>query len=149
MSWFVHAEDNYGPEPKVSTPEEEEEDYLQLGSKPYTQLERRVVSVEVAASAAAALVNFSARLFQDILNHILNDIEIIMGQVGAALAKKASKKKKKKGVNGEMKACNLIIRIHYGLFFSFNFSFQIISTCPHRQNSHPVSKKSNTASICW
>lgn len=44
MSWFVQAEDNYGPEPKVPAPEEEEEDYLQLGSKPYTQLERRVVS---------------------------------------------------------------------------------------------------------
>lgn len=58
MSWFVHTEDNYGPEPKVSAPEEEEEDYLQLSSKPYTQLERRVVSVEVAASAAAALVHF-------------------------------------------------------------------------------------------
>lgn len=105
--------------------------------------------MEVAASAAAAPVHFSARLFQDILNHILNDIEIIVGQIGAALAKKASKKKKKKGGNGEIKACSLITGIHYGLFFYFHFSFQIISTCPHRQSLHPVSKKSNTASICW
>lgn len=40
-----------------------------------------------------------SRCLQDILNHILNDIEIVMGQIGAALAKKASKKKKKKGGN--------------------------------------------------
>ncbi|CAG06824.1 unnamed protein product [Tetraodon nigroviridis] len=65
-------EDEDVPEPKVFAPEEEEP--LQPSSKPYTQLEGRV----------------------DILNHILNDIEIVMGQVGAALAKKAAKKKKKK-----------------------------------------------------
>uniref|UniRef100_H3DAX3 EPS8 signaling adaptor L3a n=1 Tax=Tetraodon nigroviridis TaxID=99883 RepID=H3DAX3_TETNG len=67
------SEDEDVPEPKVFAPEEEEP--LQPSSKPYTQLEGRV----------------------DILNHILNDIEIVMGQVGAALAKKAAKKKKKKG----------------------------------------------------
>lgn len=92
---MVHAEDEDVPEPKVFAPEEEEP--LQPSSKPYTQLEGRVVSVltRVEGPAASAVLHLS--LLQDILNHILNDIEIVMGQVGAALAKKAAKKKKKKG----------------------------------------------------
>eukprot|EP00066_Takifugu_rubripes_P022938 XP_011612204.1 PREDICTED: epidermal growth factor receptor kinase substrate 8-like protein 3 [Takifugu rubripes] len=68
--------DNNVSEPELIAPKEEEP-FGQLSSKPYTQLDRNV----------------------DILNHILNDIEIVMGQIGAALAKKASKKKKKKGGN--------------------------------------------------
>lgn len=53
--------------------------------------------VKADPPAGSAAAQASACLSQDILNHILNDIEIIMGQVGAALAKKATKKKKKKG----------------------------------------------------
>ncbi|TWW62124.1 Epidermal growth factor receptor kinase substrate 8-like protein 3 [Takifugu flavidus] len=72
--WMApYWEDNNVSEPELIAPKEEEP-FGQLSSKPYTQLDRNV----------------------DILNHILNDIEIVMGQIGAALAKKASKKKKKK-----------------------------------------------------
>lgn len=54
----MYAEDNHVSETKGYATEEEEEEDLQFNSKPYTQLDRRVVSVEVAASAAPALVQF-------------------------------------------------------------------------------------------
>ncbi|XP_040014695.1 epidermal growth factor receptor kinase substrate 8-like protein 3 [Xiphias gladius] len=61
------------PLPKPSRAEEEEEEPLHP-PRPYTELDRSV----------------------DILNHILSDIEIFMGQVAAAAAKNAKKKKKRK-----------------------------------------------------
>uniref|UniRef100_A0A3B4ZRV6 EPS8-like 3a n=1 Tax=Stegastes partitus TaxID=144197 RepID=A0A3B4ZRV6_9TELE len=42
------------------------------------------------------MTSFFPLILQDILNHILGDIEIFMGQVAAAEAKNAKKKKKKK-----------------------------------------------------
>lgn len=60
-----------------------------------------LTSLKVDGSAGSTLVHFSVGLLQDILNHILNDIEIIMGQIGAALVKKTSKKKNKKGGNSK------------------------------------------------
>ena len=63
-----------------------------------------LTSLKTSGSARSTLGHFPAFFFfflQDILNHILNDLEIIMGKVGAALAQKASKKKKKKGENSK------------------------------------------------
>lgn len=99
--WFVHAEANDASEAKALAPKEEEA--AELSSRPSTQVERRVVSglalpqLEGQQLSWISRGSFSACLFQDILNHVLNDIEVVMGQVGAALAKKATKKKKNGG----------------------------------------------------
>lgn len=79
-----------------------------------------LASVKANASAGSTVAHFSACLLQDILNHILNDIEIVMGQVGAALAKKTTKKKKKKGGNSKTSKPALVIEIDHvfpALFF--------------------------------
>lgn len=47
-----------------------------------------------------ALRTFSFLSIQDILNHIITDIEIFMGKVSAAEAKNGKKKKKKKKKKG-------------------------------------------------
>lgn len=98
----------------------------QLSSKPYTQLDRNVVSMLAPHKHQGTFFLFfwmtrgypprpPSPLLQDILNHILNDIEIVMGQIGAALAKKASKKKKKKKKKGgnskEIKAWNFLFNM--------------------------------------
>ncbi|XP_035517490.1 epidermal growth factor receptor kinase substrate 8-like protein 3 [Morone saxatilis] len=66
---FVPQEEEEVPLPQTFTTEEEPP-----SQRPYTELDRNV----------------------DILNHILGDIEIFMGQVAAVVAKNAKKKKKKK-----------------------------------------------------
>lgn len=43
---------------------------------------------------------FFSLSLQDILNHILSDLEIFMGKVAAVVAKNAKKKKKKKKGKG-------------------------------------------------
>lgn len=111
----MYTEDNNVSEPEPIAPKEEEP-FGQLSTKPYTQLDRNVVSVlalhkhesTFSSVSGSSVVIPHPWCLQDILNHILNDIEIIMGQIGAALAKKASKKKKKKGGNlKEIKAWSI------------------------------------------
>lgn len=65
---------------------------------------------------------------QDILNHILSDIEIFMGQIAAAVAKNAKKKKKKnKGNLGQkMKAEHIYCKCLTGCD---GFIMFLISSC--------------------
>ncbi|XP_070759277.1 epidermal growth factor receptor kinase substrate 8-like protein 3 [Enoplosus armatus] len=98
------------PEPKVIVPQEEldeastprEEEPLQPFTteeetlpppRPYTELDRNV----------------------DLLNHIVSDIEIFMGQVAAVVAKNAKKKKKKKkgkAMDGMPSAAKFVACLH-------------------------------------
>lgn len=130
---FVHIDEDDTFESELFVPEEEEEEpslqsftteVSRLGT--YTELDRNVVSVTQEISKLYLILwqilfflnrehsnivfkrrrRFLLLSLQDILNHILSDIEIFMGQIAAAVAKNAKKKKKKnKGNLGQkMKA---------------------------------------------
>lgn len=89
-------------------------------------------NIEVRFHALKTCDIFSSSSFslssQDILNHIVSDIEIFMGKVATVVAKNSKKKKKKKGKGNSRQTYmeghyieNVISRdglIIYTLFFS-------------------------------
>ncbi|XP_044077080.1 epidermal growth factor receptor kinase substrate 8-like protein 3 isoform X2 [Siniperca chuatsi] len=77
-------------EPELVVPQEEEEEEEDEPPTPRDE----VLSLQPFTTAPRPYTELDRNV--DILNHILSDIEIFMGQVAAVVAKNAKKKKKKK-----------------------------------------------------
>lgn len=125
--YFFHIEENDFLEPELVVPQRgEEEDEVpsppqsinkeepHSTSRPYTDLDRNVVSACDTVGYEYVFHNFGTiyrkRIvvndfflsLQDILNHVLSDIEIFMAKVTAIVAKNTKKKKKKKKGKGNL-----------------------------------------------
>lgn len=88
---------------------------------------------------------------QDILNHIIGDIEIFMGKVGAIEAKNGKKqRKKKKGKGNSVLRSSNVHKMHLCTHFILYFIwFEVWTPCLLTRNSQNVFVKSKVASICW
>ncbi|TKS71767.1 Epidermal growth factor receptor kinase substrate 8-like protein 3 [Collichthys lucidus] len=125
VSFFVDMDEADTPEPELfvhmemQEEEEEEEEEQQFFTteeedvpppRRYTEVDRNV----------------------DILNHILGDIEIFIGQVSAVVAKNAKKKKKKKKKKGKavdgMPSAEEFVTCLQKIKFGFNLL--VVSHCP-------------------
>ncbi|XP_045884738.1 epidermal growth factor receptor kinase substrate 8-like protein 3 [Micropterus dolomieu] len=88
-----YYEEDEVPEPQLVVPEEEEEDETSTLRDEVPSLQH-FTTEEEPLSPPPAYTELDRNV--DILNHIVSDIEIFMGQVAAIVAKNAKKKKKKK-----------------------------------------------------
>lgn len=117
----MHAEDNDDSEAKVFAPEEEEPP--QLGSRPYTPLERRVVSVAAPhkpEGGRAGWIDGGSFLSRSFTGHPESYSERHRSRHGANRRRSGQedveKEKQERCKLKEIKACYLITEIDHGFF---------------------------------